>query len=94
MASANNIYGKALPSTIEALEGVVRSDQNVICVGFAMDALTRLAHIRAEDNSTAEALRDRLHDVLGQSPVRAWEALVRGGLDAGDATEFEDAARA
>ena len=86
--------GKALPSTIEALEEVVRSDQNVICVGFAMDALTRLAHIRAEDNSTAEALRDRLHDVLGQSPVRAWEALVRGGLDAGDATEFEDAARA
>ena len=85
--------GKALPSTIEALEEVVRSDQNVICVGFAMDALTRLAHIRAKNNSTAEALRDRLHDVLGHSPVRAWEALVRGGLNARDAAEFEAAAQ-
>ena len=59
-----------------------------------MDALTRLAHIRAEDNSTAEALRG-LHDVLGQSPVRAWEAAkMRGGLDTETRLSSEAAARA
>jgi hypothetical protein len=88
------LLGQALPSTIDALEEVVRSDQNVICVGFAMDALTRLAHINAQDDPAATALRARLRDVLGLSPMRAWEALVRGGLNAQDAAEFEAAAQA
>ena len=45
-------------------------------------------------NPTTQALRARLLDVLGQSPVRAWEALVRGGLGAQTAADFEAAAQA
>ncbi len=38
------ILGPALEPTVLALKAVVREDKNVFCVGFAMDALNRLAH--------------------------------------------------
>ena len=76
----------ALVSTIEALKMVVRNDKNVICVGFAMDALNRLANLETTGPSPAalDRLRADLLQILGESPIRCWEALVRGGLS----TEF------
>ena len=41
--------GPALEPTVLALKAVVREDKNVFCVGFAMDALNRLAHLPPED---------------------------------------------
>ena len=80
------LAGDALVSTIEALKMVVRNDKNVICVGFAMDALNRLANLETTGPSPAalDILRADLLQVLGESPIRCWEALVRGGLS----TEF------
>ena len=46
-----------------------------------MDALNRLAHLGPHDAKTDD-LRAGLMDLLAEPPVRAWEALVRGGLDA------------
>ena len=76
----------ALVSTIGALKMVVRNDKNVICVGFAMDALNRLANLETTGPSPAalDRLRADLLQILGESPIRCWEALVRGGLS----TEF------
>ncbi len=76
----------ALVSTIEALKMVVRNDKNVICVGFAMDALNRLANLETTGPTPAalDRLRADLLQILGESPIRCWEALVRGGLS----TEF------
>ena len=77
-----HLAGDALEAVIEALKTVVRDDKNVICVGFAMDALNRLANLDSEGPSPAalESLRTDLLPLLGESPVRCWEALVRGGL--------------
>ena len=77
-----HLAGDALDPTIHALKEVVRSDKNVICVGYAMDALSRLSNLEASDPSSPslDGLRTDLLAILGDSPVRCWEALVRGGL--------------
>jgi hypothetical protein len=75
--------GPALEPTVLALKAVVREDKNVFCVGFAMDALNRLAHLPPEDEKALPLLRELQTDlptILSQSPVQAWESLLRGGL--------------
>ena len=75
--------GSALEPTIEALKEVVCTDKNVISVGFAMDALARLANMETEDETAASAIGDlqaNLRDILAESPVQCWEALVRSGV--------------
>ena len=86
------VTGLALDSVITSLRHVVRSDENVFCVGLAMDALTRLAHLAVGEEQNNEAvvqLRESLLEILGESPVRAWEALIRGGLGAQTLGAFE-----
>ena len=77
------VLGPALKPTIVALKEVVRTDKNIISVGFAMDALARLAKIRPEGDKPLPpiaALQTNLRDILGESPVQCWEALVRAGV--------------
>ena len=87
------LTGDALVSTIEALKMVVRNDKNVICVGFAMDALNRLANLETTGPSPAalDILRADLLQILGESPIRCWEALVRGGLSTECLAAFSEA---
>ena len=61
---------------------MIRRDENVISVGLAMDALNRLAHLRPRGGTRAPlGLQQELPAVLGEAPLRPWEALIRGGLD-------------
>lgn len=86
------ILGSALESTIAALKNVIRHDQNVISVGFAMDALTRLAHLRPAGEVPSPAisnLQANLLTILAQSPIQSWEALVRGGLNGETLSRFK-----
>ena len=92
------LAGDALESTIDALTEVVRNDRNVICVGFAMDALNRLANLETEGPETAgpspaslDRMRANLLALLGESPIRCWEALVRGGLSTKYLSSFSEA---
>jgi hypothetical protein len=74
--------GPALEPAILALKEVIRRDENVISVGLAMDALNRLAHLRPRGGTRAPlGLQQELPAVLGEAPLRPWEALIRGGLD-------------
>lgn len=80
------VLGPALEPTALALKEVIRRDENVIAVGLAMDALNRLANLRPAGEAEpplVHRLKAELLAVLGEAPVRPWEALVRGGLDAG-----------
>ncbi len=75
--------GGALEPAIGALKEVVRDDENVISVGYAMDALSRLAHPTPRDEAELPAIADlraELRAVLALPPVQCWEALVRSGL--------------
>ncbi len=82
------IMGPALEPTVLALKAVVREDKNVFCVGFAMDALNRLVHLPPEDEKAPprnprpllRELQADLPTILSQSPVQAWESLLRGGF--------------
>jgi len=77
------VLGSALEPTINALQAVIRTDKNVICVGFAMDALARLANLPSaadEPPSLITDLQTKLRDVLGESPIQCWESLVREGV--------------
>ncbi|MEE2659043.1 MAG: hypothetical protein VX733_11100 [Candidatus Latescibacterota bacterium] len=77
------VLGAALESTISGLRQVVREDENVISVGFAMDALTRLAMLEPNEHEIAAItkLRDELPKILTESPIRSWDSLVCSGLD-------------
>lgn len=84
--------GDALNPTIAALKEVIRSDQNVICVGFAMDALNRLANLRPRNETVASLIGDlhaTLLTTLKESPTQSWESLVRGGLSPKALSEFD-----
>jgi hypothetical protein len=86
------ITATALEPTVLALEEVLRNDENVICVGFAMDALNRLAHLRPQDEQAAPLvshLQANILAILGELPIQSWEALVRGGLSSRTASEFD-----
>lgn len=77
------VLGPALEPTVAALQTVIRKDQNVIAVGFAMDALTRLANIRAAHDDTQPLIADlqtNLRAILEESPIQCWESLVRAGV--------------
>ncbi len=86
------IIDSALESTVVALKEVIRDDKNVICVGFAMDALNRLANLRFEDEEALPLvidLQENLPEILEESPMQSWEALVRGGLNAGKLSDYQ-----
>ena len=77
------VLGSALEPTLNALKEVVRSDKNIVAVGYAMDALARLANLRSEDDKRVPLIADlqtNLPDILSESPVQCWEALVRVGV--------------
>lgn len=77
------VLGRALAPTVAALKEVVHADKNLIDVGFAMDALARLANLRPDDDEVLPPIADlqtNLRDILGESPVQCWESLVREGV--------------
>lgn len=77
------VLGAALEPTVVALQEVVRTDKNIICVGFAMDALARLANLGVGDDEPQPLIADlqtKLRAILGESPVQCWESLVREGV--------------
>jgi hypothetical protein len=85
------IIGKSLGPTIAALREVIRTDKNVICVGYALDALGRLANLRPEGEEPSppiHQLQSDYLDILKETPVRGWEALVRGGVNPDLLAEF------
>lgn len=84
--------GGALEPTLEALHDVFANDENAICVGFAMDALNRLAHLHPREETETplvRSLQTKLVTALREMPIRGWEALVRGGLSPEAMSEFE-----
>lgn len=86
------VLGRALDPAIDALSDIFANDENAICVGFAMDALNRLAHLRPQGEGAAPIDRDLqalLQKTLKTLPIRGWEALVRGGLSPAAVAEFE-----
>ena len=77
------IVGAALEPVVEALTNVIRDDKNVICVGFALDALNRLANLcpdGQEDLPLVGDLQEKFAALLADAPLLSWEALVRGGI--------------
>ena len=83
------VLGNTLKPMLDVLKEIVQSDKNVINVGFAMDALTRLAKLGGKnDNPHIKDLQSNLLTVLGESPVQSWETLIRGGLALNAVSEF------
>ncbi|MEC8545062.1 MAG: HEAT repeat domain-containing protein, partial [SAR324 cluster bacterium] len=77
------VLGDNLDFLIEELKKIIHQDQNVITLGFAMDALCRLAHLRVGEEAPPTAiieLRKDLLMILNSSPIQCWESLVRSGL--------------
>ena len=76
----NNIRDATLESTIMALAEIVRNDKNIFCVGFAMDALIRVAPSvesrrlsRLEDHT----VNDLVETLLAELPFHSAEAFAR-----------------
>lgn len=85
------VIERELEPTINAMREIIRTDKNVISVGFAQDILSRLANLCSENDTTSPPivdLQNNLLEILGESPVQSWEALVRSGLDAKTVEEF------
>ncbi len=86
------ITGAALQPTIVALKEVLNNDRNVFCAGFAMDALNRLANLFPQNEGAVAPISDlqeNLLAILGELPLRGWEALVRGGLSSETVSDFD-----
>jgi hypothetical protein len=78
-----------LTNIIRSLRSVVEQDKNVFCVGFATDALNRIANLSSPQSTVAIELRGQMDEILGDLPIRSWEPLIRGGTKTTRAAEFE-----
>lgn len=77
-----NILGDQLDALINALSNIVRTDTNVISVGFAMDALNRLAHRHLKDaHPRIDQLRADLPALFDELPIISAEAMIRCDTD-------------
>jgi hypothetical protein len=87
------VIGGALEPLTAALHEVVRTDQNLFCVGSAMDALTRITHLTPADREPAPEsgrMREAVVAAVNAAPVRPWDALACSGFDTESVTEFAD----
>ncbi len=87
----SNHLGSTLEPTVLALKEVVSTDDNIISVGFALDALNRLANLCPEDREVLPLVKDLQADfqlILGELPIRCWESIVRGGIDEETVSKF------
>ncbi len=82
------VLGDALEPTIETLQDIIRTDKNVIDVGFAMDALIRLVNLSTEEISQIN--RENILNILKELPVHSWETFIRGGLSLDTVSEFNN----
>ena len=82
------ILGNALEPTIETLKNIIRTDKNVIDVGYAMDALIRLVKLNPDEVSQIN--RENLLNTLKELPVHSWETFIRGGLSLDTVSEFNN----
>ena len=79
----DSISDATLDSTIAALSDVVETDKNIFCVGFAMDALIRLApSADSRDLSRLErqSLADLVKVLLAELPLHSAESFARARL--------------
>ena len=83
------ILGNALEPTIETLKDIIRTDKNVINVGYAMDALIRL--VKLSPDEILQINRENLLNILKELPVHSWETFIRGGLSLQTVSEFNKA---
>ena len=74
------ILGDDLAGIVTTLSGVAREDENVFCVGSALDALTRLANIGSDDMASRAKVRELVAELLRDMPIHSWEPMVRSGL--------------
>ena len=82
------ILGNALEPTIETLKDIIRTDKNIINVGYAMDALIRLVNLSPDENSQIN--RENLLNILKELPVHSWETFIRGGLSLDTVSEINN----
>ena len=78
---------------LQTLKNIIEHDKNIICVGFAMDALTRLANYNKQQSDLLPPihdLRSELLKILGKSPIRCWESLGRSGLTEKHLSKFPE----
>ncbi len=79
----DSISDATLDSTIAALSDVVETDKNIFCVGFAMDALIRLApsaDCRDLSRLERQSLADLVKVLLAELPLHSAESFARARL--------------
>ena len=77
------LAGKALEATLLVLRDVIHNDKNAICVGLAMDALNRIAHLHSQDAKEIPLIKNlqtEFRKILKDDAIQSWETMVRGGL--------------
>jgi len=74
VCSHGAVLGDAVDELISLLSKVVATEENVFCVGLAMDALQRLTFA-----NEAAAAKVNMQEVLRSAPLRDWESLTRSG---------------
>ena len=82
-------HGEALTEetievVIKKLKKVVLEDKNVINVGFAMDALSRILNLKQNTNvksSLIQKNKDEFPSLILSSPIHCRESLIRSGYD-------------
>ena len=74
-----DIFEDQLDDFVDALCRVIQTDENLFCVGSAMDALARLAWLTPEGKETPESLKIRklIPAVFETSPIRCEDSLSR-----------------
>ena len=79
-SSGTTPLGNKVNSVVGALLDVATNDKNIFCVGFALDALTRLLTHPSSIFDNRDDFQAEMSRVLSQLPLKPWESLMRGGM--------------
>jgi ectoine hydroxylase-related dioxygenase (phytanoyl-CoA dioxygenase family) len=81
------IFDQNLESCVHTLKDIIAHDKNILSVGFAIDALTRLtcSHIDEEHSpNIITTLKEELKSILRDAPSLPYESLVSAGVEVKD----------
>lgn len=79
-----SVLGEQTSRVVASMQEIARTDKNIFCAGFALDALNRLGRLPGGNVHTAD-----VDTLLAEMPARPWESFACAGMTASDVARLE-----
>ena len=75
-----DVLDESLSCVVDSMAKVISEDENVFCVGLAMDVMVRLARVQSTRSGRSKQVESQLNSLFARTPIYSLEALVASGM--------------